>query len=848
MSTFVFKAFSRHLTKHPWQLGLAIVGIMVGVAVIVAIRLTQHSAFEAFDAATHITVGHASHRLVGTDGLVAHDSLRRISMSVPAIPMSPVMKRRVTLPEHEFRSVGMLGVDPISRFQIASAGRHDPVLFDPAELIAEPMTAVVSQTTASELEVEIGSPIKVQSGTNIAELKIIALLPPAHLPGGLVNGVIFVDIATAQEVLQIFHGVSHVNLRIDNPTLESKLNREITAHHAAEIELIDLASESLAVKRMTAAFYSNLNALSLMALLVGMFLIYNTETFLVLQRREILGRLRALGVSRRQILQNVLIEATCLGAVGSVGGVIFGILLGNGLLGFVSTTINDLYFETSIETLYLSPTTLLLGLFVGVAATLVAAFIPALQATRMEPNLAINEHGLHPLEVRQVCIATTIVFTVCNVLASLVLEYSQSPNAGFAGICFVVIGFAALCPVVIIVLAALTRSMIGASRLLPERLGLKTASVTLNRTGTATAALMIATAASIGIGIMVTSFRISVSDWLNNALRADLYIADSRFDNQLNKDRIPPAIIEQIKQLPEVASTSDVLRRKIASENGQLQLSAFTLNDYAQMGFRFKTGDASSIWQQWENRDVAIVTEPYAYHYGISVGDEIPIKTDNGERIFQIVGIYLDYASERGSISISRATYDRHWRTSGYDGIGIYRDPNVGKIDLAAAITTALGENTTLVVNSTAELKKTSLEVFDRTFLITELLRAIAVIVSFIGVLGALLAQQLERTQQYGILRAIGFSATEMSRTVLTQTTLLGTTAALLAVPAGILIGVILIEVVNPRSFGWSMTMQIPAALVIESSAIALLAALCAGLYPSYRAARIEPADAMRYE
>jgi putative ABC transport system permease protein len=152
------------------------------------------------------------------------------------------------------------------------------------------------------------------------------------------------------------------------------------------------------------------------------------------------------------------------------------------------------------------------------------------------------------------------------------------------------------------------------------------------------------------------------------------------------------------------------------------------------------------------------------------------------------------------------------------------------------------------VINSTEKLKRTSMAVFDRTFLITELLRAIAVTVSFIGVLGALLAQQLERTQEYGILRAIGFKNIEMSRTVLTQTTLLGATAALIAVPVGILIGVILIDVINPRSFGWTMSLQIPPPLIFKSCAVALLAALLAGLYPSYRAARIEPADAMRYE
>lgn len=847
MVPLVYKAFSRHLTKHPWQLGLALLGIAVGVAVIVAIRLTQHSAFEAFDAATRTTMGQASHRLVGPKGLVTHAVYRRIASAFPAIPMTPVINRRVTLPEHA-RAIELLGIDPISRTEIGPDGSTDRMWFDPEKLIADPHTAVINRTTAAELDVQVGDYITVRSGPNIARLKIIALLPPAHSPGGIVNGLIVVDIATAQEVLQIYQGIGHINLRIGDPDTASQLNQALTTDYATELELIDLAAQSRSIKRMTAAFYSNLNALSLMALLVGMFLIYNTETFLVLQRRDIFGRLRALGVSRRQILLSILIEASCIGAIGSIGGIIFGIFLASGLLGIVSTTINDLYFKTSIDTLSIAPTTLLVCFVVGIAATLVAALVPAMHATRIEPTLVINRNGLRPLGIRRVCFVTGIIFVLCNLLAWLVLEYSQTPNAGFAGISLVVFGFAAICPLAIVALSAGARWLLGSQRFLPERHGLRTVSVAVNRTGTATAALMIATAASIGIGIMVTSFRASVSDWLDSALRADLYIADAQFYNQSEGIKITPAFVEQIERLAEVAATSTVLRRQVTTATGAAQLSAYTLNKHARRGFRFKRGDAISIWPQWQDRDVVIITEPYAYHHGLAIDDELRIKTEKGEQSFRVIGIYLDYASERGSISISRSTYDRHWQTVGYDGIGVYAEPAVAIEDVTNAVAETIDANSTLAINSATELKRTSLEVFDRTFLITELLRAIAVTVSFIGILGALLAQQLERTQEYGILRAIGFTTPEMRRTILTQTSLLGTTAAVIAIPVGILIAVILIEVINPRSFGWTMMMQIPPALLAKSCAIAMLAALCAGFYPSYRAARIEPADAMRYE
>lgn len=848
MSLFIFKSFSRHLSKHPWQLGLALLGITVGVAVIVAIRLTQYSAFEAFDLATHSINGSASHRLVGQDGRVTNDAFAAVARAFPGLRMSPVLQRRMTLPEHADRTIVLLGVDPISRADIAPNGKRDPVLFDPTKLIAEPRSAVINTATATALQVEVGSRLRVRAGTTDAELKIIDVLPLAHTAGGIINDLVVVDIASAQEVLGFYDGVGHISLRIDDPLVAHDLNAKIATWPSLGLELIDLAAESRRIKRMTAAFYSNLTALSLMALLVGMFLIYNTETFLVIQRREILGRLRALGVSRRQILLAVLVEAAGIGLVGSLCGIVFGVLLAHGLLGIVAATINDLYFEAPIDTLLLSPTTLAASLALGVGATIVAALVPAMQATSVEPNLIISSSGLRPTIIRRIGAATAIAFVLCNALAWLVLDRSQTPNAGFAGICLVVVGFAALCPVAIVALSTIARRLIGHRRLLAERLGLRAVIVALNRTGTATAALMIATAASIGIGVMVTSFRVSVSEWLDSVLRADLYVAESGFDNYAGKRKIPPAILQRLERLPEIVATSNVLRREVVSANERIRLSAFALNPTARAGFSFTAGDAPTVWRQWQAHDVAIVTEPYAYHHGMSVGDELRIMTESGNRTFQIIGIYRDYASERGSVSISRTTYDRHWHTSGYDGIGLYGAAAVAPDDLVAAVMTELGRDTTLVINSTATIKATSLSIFDRTFLITELLRMIAVIVSFIGVLGALLAQQLERTREYGILRAIGFSNLEIVRTVLTQTALLGVTAAIVAIPLGILIGVILIEVINPRSFGWTMTMQIPLRLLLESFAIALLAALGAGLYPSYRATRIEPADAMRFE
>lgn len=844
MPALIIKAFSRHLRQHPWQLALALLGITVGVAVIVAIRLTQHSAIDAFDAATRTTTGPANHRLLGEQGFITHERLRALDERFPGLRRTPVLRASVRLPEHGDKRITVLGIDPISRADLADHGRHrEVVLFDPGTLIAEPGAAVISIATARELGIDDGSTLAVAAADTESRLRIVAIVPGPQAAGGLVSDLALVDIATAQEMLALGERVSYIDIASND---ESTL-RALRAALPTDLELLDLDDEARNVKRMTDAFYTNLTALSLMALLVGMFLIYNTETFLVLQRREIFGRLRALGVSRAQLLTAALSEAAVIGAAGSVCGIVLGVLLADGLLSVVSTTINDLYFEASIETLSLTPTTLAASFLIGIGATLFAAYWPVRQATRIEPNLVMTQTRLRTRDIRQICFRAGAVFVACLALAVIALSATATTSGGFAGICLVVVGFAALCPVVIVVLSLLGGRILGL-RYLPERLGLRTVTASLNRTGTATAALMIATAASIGIGIMVSSFRLSVSDWLDSALRADLYIADSRFDNNAGMNKIPSTLAERIARLPSVAAVSTVLRREIRGDDGRLRLSAFELTAAARAGFRFRDGVPARIWRVWETADVALVTEPYAYHHDVAIGDELMLNTDSGPRAFRVAGIYLDYASERGSVALSRSTYDRHWESKGIDGIGVYRAPAADPSTLRAEITALLGSATTLIVNSPAELKQVSLKVFDRTFAITELLRGIAVAVSFIGILGALLAQQLERTREYGVLRAIGFNASEMCRNVLTQTVLLGLTAALLAIPVGVLIGLILIEVINPRSFGWTMTMLLEPSLIMNACAVALVAAIAAGIYPGWRAARIEPADAMRYE
>jgi putative ABC transport system permease protein len=210
--------------------------------------------------------------------------------------------------------------------------------------------------------------------------------------------------------------------------------------------------------------------------------------------------------------------------------------------------------------------------------------------------------------------------------------------------------------------------------------------------------------------------------------------------------------------------------------------------------------------------------------------------------------VFRDYGSEQGVIMMARTTYDSMWTDSGITSLGIFGEPGVDADVLARELAAATGVGSEVVIRSNRTLRALSLEVFDRTFAITAVLRGLAFIVAFIGVLSALMALQLERVRELGVLRANGLTPGQVWQLVTTQTGLMGLVAGLLAMPAGVVLAAVMIHVVNRRSFGWTLEMELGPGLLAQSLLLAVVGALLAGIYPAWRMSRTSPAEALRQE
>jgi putative ABC transport system permease protein len=263
---------------------------------------------------------------------------------------------------------------------------------------------------------------------------------------------------------------------------------------------------------------------------------------------------------------------------------------------------------------------------------------------------------------------------------------------------------------------------------------------------------------------------------------------------------------------------------------------------------RFLAGAPEAAWRAFEADGAVLVSEPLAYRRGLGVGSRLELETDRGPRAFTVAGVFADYGSDQGVVMLSRRAYEAAWDDRGVSSLGLFAAPGADLARLVTELRARAGPDQALLIRDHRALRQASLEVFDRTFAITEVLQRLGIAVAFVGVLSALMALQLERARELAVLRAQGLGRGQLWGLVTGQTGLLGLAAGLVAVPVGVTVALILVHIINRRSFGWTLEAEIGPGVLAGAVGLAMSAALLAGVYPALRMARASPAAGLREE
>ena len=361
----------------------------------------------------------------------------------------------------------------------------------------------------------------------------------------------------------------------------------------------------------------------------------------------------------------------------------------------------------------------------------------------------------------------------------------------------------------------------------------------LSRLGIAVAALMVALSASVGVGVMVQSMRDSVNTWLTDLLSADMYVAAEGFEEGAT---LPDAVVRDVSRLPSVAALSRYRIGDLPLAGRRIELRGARLAAPSRRGLALLRGQGSA-WQAFDDGAV-LVSEPLAYHLDLAPGASLELPTPSGPLVVKVAGVFRDYASEHGRIFMNETLYRRYWPEHGVDTLALFaRD---GDLDRLRRDLSDIAARHAIVLTPAGPILEESMAVFDRTFRVTEVLRAVSLIVAFIGVLSALMALQLERGKEYAVLRALGLTRAQIAALISGESLLMGLLAACVAMPTGVLMAWVLIESVQRRAFGWTMPFSIDWALLLQTLLVGLLAAGLAAIYPAWRSAQRDPAPQLR--
>ncbi|MBK8181190.1 MAG: FtsX-like permease family protein [Planctomycetes bacterium] len=894
MSAFTALASLRAVLRHPWQIALSILGIALGVAVVVGIDLAAASSLRGFRMAGEALGGRATHAVRAASGDLPAELFARLERAFPALSMAPVVEFPALI-EHGPAADGPRATATVFGIDVFSEGRLRPWLGEAVrapgsvtrwELVHAPGTGYLSADLARRLGCEAGGTLTLRVEGRRSQVRVLGLIEGGDGDARTaLADLLVVDVATAQELSARPERLTRIDLRIED-------ERDAQAALLAQALPPGVSLETAALRRgglerLTEAFQLNLRALSMLALLVGVFLVYNTMTFSVVQRRPLIAGLRTLGVTRGEIFRVVAGEALWLGVLGTALGLVLGTQLAGVLLGLVTRTMNDLYFVVTVRELHVDWALLGRGAALGIGATLAGAVAPALEATRERPRLALNASTLESgwrAWLSRLCWLGGLSLALS---AALLLVPSRGIVQPFLGLLFLVLGAGLLTPLCASGLARAAAPLLGGTLGMFGRHAARGIHAHLSRTAVAIAALAVAISATIGMGVMISSFRSTFVRWLELAIEADVYCSAPTLVSSHNESTLDPETLDRLRFAPGVedwtsyrgfetrlvspgdppapiggqvggqdaaqvpgstGETEGAGGAVLTREEQRIHGAAITLNERRRNSFDFLDAEGDEIWPRFETEDALIVSEAFAHHRGVHRDGRIELETDRGPRNFQVLGTFRDFTSDSGVVLLSRGTYERNFDDRGVTSVELFAAPGASVDRLVEELRAVVPADQLVLIRSNRALRESSIAVFDRTFAITGVLRLLATLVAFVGTLSALLSLEMERAREIGVLRAQGVTPAEVRRLVVTETGLVGLIAGLIAIPLGVAIALVLALVINKRSFGWSVDLEFDLGLFLSALGLACTAALLAGLVPAWRMSRTPPALALRGE
>jgi putative ABC transport system permease protein len=858
-----------HALQRPYRALLSIAGVALGVLASVGIGTANMQVLRSFEQGVTTVAGPATLEIAGHDLGVDESLITAVRAIEGVVSAAPVIEESVVVVQGEPRgqALQILGLDLLAEvgmrgFEIPQANTEVAL-----EALLASDALYLGRQVAADWKLGVGSIVEVTAGGRLVRLRVVGLIHNQAARSSLWDRLAIMDIAAAQLLFQSIGRLDRIELVTTPDRPLDDIVASVRAVLPPHLIVQRPAQRTKQVENMVWAFQLNLSVMSWVGLLVGMFLIYNTIAFAVAQRRREIGIYRALGMTERRVAGLFLVEAGLLGLLGGLLGGLGGVWLARILVSLVSRTITDLYAPVASGGLTLSMDMLAFmavakGVLLGTVVSMVGALGPSVEAGRTVTVRALapgDYESTHQLRAG-LCGWISLVLLVVAGLCSLMGPVGDLPFFGYLATICLLGALSSLAPLCIQALGMRRPRQESKTMMLGGSLRLIAADQAARHPGrnaVTVSALMVGLSIMIGVAVMVRSFRDTVEIWVDETVMADLIVAPQSWlqGKQAGQaSRALPGTWRSTLSAIDGIAAVDTLRDVYVDVAGQpVALVSRDLRLHAQRSrYLMLHGDSSAALQRAAETGGVLLSEVLANRLRLHEGNKVSITTPAGPTAASVEGIFYDYATDGGKIVMDRTWYQRQWHDDRVTVFSIYLAAGADAEQVRQSIMTHVagldGVTVPPLVIRNHELRQEILEIFDRSFLLTYVLEAIAVLVAILGIVNTLVTAVLERRREFATLRALGASTRQVERLVLWEAAYLGLIGAVLGVVGGLLLALVLIHVINKQSFGWTIQMTFPGGVILQAVGIALTAALVAGYWPARWAARQPVVEGLREE
>lgn len=815
---WTLRALLSHWRRHPVQFFSVLTGLWLATSLLTGVQALNSQARESYARASQLIGGEPQASLSAPNGATFPQALF-VSLRRAGWPVSPVLQARLTLKGHADQRLQLMGIEPVSLpGGSAVAGKA----LDIAQMVgffSAPGSTWVAPQTLQTLGLHEGDTPLSESGQ---------ALPPLHSQPDMAPGLLLVDIGFAQQLLGLPQQVSRLLLpkefAASKPVLPADIDGQL---------VLKTSGEENNLARLTESFHLNLDALGFLSFVVGLFIVHAAIGLALEQRRGLLRTLRACGVGARLLIISLSVELGCLALLGGIAGVISGYFLASVLLPDVAASLRGLYGAEVAGQLSLSPWWWASGVGLSLLGALLAGANSLLRAARL-PLLALANaqawHQAHSRWLRR----QAWVAALAIVVALMALFFGDSLTSGFVLMGTLLLGAALGLPVL---LNGLLDTLLGRSRSVLGQWFLADCRQQLPALSLALMALLLALAANIGAGSMTSGFRQTFTNWLEQRLTAELYL------NPANPAQARDMQI-WLGQQPTVTAVLPNWQVPVQLQGWPADVFGIIDHPTYRQHWPLLQSASGDPWDQLAQDDTLMLSEQLARRLNVSVGDQLPIPTPQGQWTPRIVAIYADYGNPKGHILVNARHLLRYWPQLSPNRFNLRIAPAAVPV-LVRELQARFSLEDSHIVDQT-QLKGWSTQVFERTFAATAALNSLTLGVAGVALFISLLTQSQSRLGQLAPLWALGVTRRQLMLLNLGQTWLLAVLTLVLALPLGLLLAWCLDAVINVQAFGWRLPLQIFPAQLAQLMALALLATLLASAWPLIKLYRSRPADLLR--